>query len=135
MNWLSQNWIWVLLGVGIVWHFARGGMHGMGGHGGLIGSGYGHAGGSGDTGDAAQQPDARASGNVPEAAIDPVTGEAVRTVQAVTSIYQAKIYFFASKENRERFEAAPQEYAPKATGYSMQAPAREEDRPRRRGGC
>ena len=139
MDWLSQNWIWVLVGLGLVFYLFRGGMHGLGGHGaghgGLIGMGHEHPGMSADTGGAAQQPDARASANAPEAAIDPVSGEAVRTAQALTSIYQGKIYFFGSKESRERFEAAPQDYAPKATGYSMQAPVREEYRPRRRGGC
>ena len=139
MDWLSQNWIWVLVGLGLVFYFFRGGMHGLGGHGaghgGLIGMGHdAHGAGSAEP-DRSQQPDARAAANAPEAAIDPVTGAAVRTAQALTSMYQGKIYFFAAKENRDRFEAAPQEYAPKATGYSMQAPAQNEYRPRRRGGC
>jgi hypothetical protein len=37
---------------------------------------------------------------------DAVSGEAVRTAQALSSVYQEKIYHFASKEDRERFEAA-----------------------------
>lgn len=35
MDWLAQNWAWILLAVGAVWFFSRGGLRGcgMGGHG------------------------------------------------------------------------------------------------------
>ena len=35
MEWLTDNWLWILLGIGFVWLFSRcGGMGcGMGGHG------------------------------------------------------------------------------------------------------
>ena len=33
MEWLTENWIWILLGIGFVWLLSRGGMGcGMGGH-------------------------------------------------------------------------------------------------------
>ncbi|MHB1198426.1 MAG: YHS domain-containing protein [Polaromonas sp.] len=73
--------------------------------------------------------------NAPEAAVDPVGGEAVRTAQALTSIYQDNIYYFASKENRDRFEAAPQEYAHKAAGHSIRPAETANEPPRRRRGC
>jgi len=103
----------------------HGGGHGGGGHGGGHGGSGGHGGGHGDD---------RQPANPPDAAIDPVGGEAVRTAGALTSAYQGKIYYFASKENRERFEAAPQEFAQKAAGHAAH-PATPSEPPRRRGGC
>lgn len=70
-----------------------------------------------------------------EAAIDLVTGEAVRTDHAITSLYEGKIYYFASKENRERFEAAPQQYAHKAAGHAVASSEPPQRGSRRRGGC
>ena len=134
MSWLAQNWVWIVVGVAFVWFFFGGrlGRHagGHGGVGGLLG-GLGHGGHGGDAG----QPDARPAGSAPEAAVDPVGGDAVRTAQALTSIYQGKIYYFTSKENRERFEAAPQEYAQKAAGHPLRSNEAANERPRLRGGC
>lgn len=147
MSWLAQNWVWVVVGVAIAWFALRGRLGGLGGHGrgahsgghggGLLG-GLGHGGhgganvGPGHGGDGVQR-DSLPAASAPEAAVDPVGGEAVRTAQALTSVYQGKVYFFASKENRDRFEAAPLEYAHKATGYAVRAP--EVANERRRGGC
>ena len=33
MEWLQANWLWLLLGLGVVWFLFRGGGCGMGGHG------------------------------------------------------------------------------------------------------
>ena len=45
MDWLSQNWIWVLLAAGAIWMFARGRHGGMG----MMGGGcFGGHGGHGD---------------------------------------------------------------------------------------
>lgn len=134
MSWLSQNWIWIVVGIAIAWYLMSRGAHAHGGHmgGGLLG-GMGHGGHGSAGGDEPRQ--APPGANAPEAAIDPVGGQAVRASDALTSIYQGKIYYFASKENRERFEAAPQDYAHKAAGQPLQSPERTEYRPRRRGGC
>ena len=121
MNWLAQNWVWVLIGVAVAWFLLRGGGHSRG-HGGGFGGLLGGSGGP-------------PAANVPEAAIDPVSGEAVRTAQALTSVYQGKIYYFASKENRDRFEAAPQEHAHKAAGHAVRPAEAAHEHPRRRGGC
>jgi len=48
---------------------------------------------------------------------------------------EGRIYYFSSKENRDRFEAAPREYARNAAGYPVRPADAQEDRPRRRGGC
>ena len=56
-----------------------------------------------------------------EVAVDPVSREAVRIGQALTSLYDGKVYFFSSKENRERFEAAPQQYARNVSGQPAPA--------------
>ena len=73
--------------------------------------------------------------NAPEAAVDPVGGEALRTDMALTSIYHGKIYYFASKENRDRFGAAPQEYAQNAAGHPVGPAEAAKEPPRRRHGC
>jgi YHS domain-containing protein len=123
MNWLSQNWYWVLLAIGVAVYFLRGGLgrhagghggHGRhgGGPGGLLGGGMGHgdgrAHGGGQSPHRDEEPrNSRAPSDAPEAVVDPVSGEAVRTGQPLTSLYAGKVYYFASSENRDRFEAMP----------------------------
>ena len=109
----------------------RGGLGGHGHAGGLGGLG-GHGGGHGSHD---EQPGSARPANAPDAAIDAVSGEAVVTAQALSTVYQGKIYYFASKENRERFEAAPQDYARKAAGQPVRPVETPYERPRRRGGC
>ncbi|OGA68302.1 MAG: hypothetical protein A3G81_02785 [Betaproteobacteria bacterium RIFCSPLOWO2_12_FULL_65_14] len=141
MSWLAQNWVWVVVGIAIAWFFFRGRLGGLlespggyGGHhgGGLGGHGSAHGGGAGAQ---EAQPDSAGLANAPDAAIDAVSGDAVRTAQALSSVYQGKIYYFATKENRDRFEAAPQEYAHKAAGHPVRPVETSYERPRRRGGC
>ncbi|MBS0324928.1 MAG: YHS domain-containing protein [Proteobacteria bacterium] len=163
MNWLAQNAWWVVAAMAIAWFVARSGFgrrshasgdrrdgaleplnqqgslnsigHHSGGFGGLLDK-LGHAGHGGDAGD--DRGDAQPGGagaNVPEAALDPVSGEAVSTARALTSVYEGRIYFFASKENRERFEAAPQEFFQRTSGHPMQRAETAYERPHRRGGC
>jgi YHS domain-containing protein len=126
MDWLTQNWVWILLAIGAVWMFSRGGMAGCGmggGHGGHAGRGGGAA-PDGSSSDAAQSGGVAAT--IPEKALDPVSGHEVLTAHAVSAVYQGRFFFFESGENRQRFEAAPQRYASNA-----QPP-----QPRRRhGGC
>lgn len=139
MSWLSQNWVWVALAVAIAWWLLRSGFAGHGGHGraggpgGLLGGLGGHGGHGASHGGHGEPPERPATSDVPEAAVDPVSAEAVRTAHAVTTVYEGRIYYFASKENRDRFEAAPREYAHKAAGHPIHPAAAE--RPRRRGGC
>lgn len=100
MEWLGQNWVFILLVVGAILWMSRMSRGGMGcGHG---GGGHSH-GGHGE------------GGHPPEAGpnIDPVNGQAVDPQTAVTSVYQGRTYYFATRENRDRFEAAPEQYAVK----------------------
>lgn len=134
MDW---NWIWIVLAIGAAFYFlrsgGRGGLLGGLGHGGGLG-GHDHGGHGGHGEDRGHgEPPARPASDAPEAAVDPVGGEAVRTAQALTSVYDGKIYYFASRENRDRFEAAPQEYAHKAAGHPVRSAEDRHERPRSRG--
>ena len=99
MTWLNENWLPLLIG-GVLLFFmlrGRGTMGcGMGGHG-------THGGARSDL----QREDDHASGQM----IDPVSREAVPADGAVSSVYRGRIYRFASRENRDRFEAAPERFA------------------------
>jgi YHS domain-containing protein len=46
----------------------------------------------------------------PETDTDPVCGKKVRTDQARASVHDGMVYYFCSRECRERFEAAPDLY-------------------------
>lgn len=139
MNWLAQNWGWIAIAAAVAWFFWHKGMGSrLGTRGGsLLGSigQAGHGGHGGASGGRDESAPNLPQAGAPEAAVDPVGGEAVRTAQALTSVYQGQIYYFASKENRDRFEAAPQEYAHKAAGYALRPAESDSPRPRRHGGC
>jgi len=156
MQGIDQNWIWIVVAIAILAFFflqrgrRHGGFGGGHGHGGLggFGGGHGHGGlgglggfdpgGHGRHGHAERDEEGRErarSSQPVEAAIDPVSGSAIATAGAVTSIYQGKAYYFASKENRDRFEAAPEDFAGKAQGVPITS-GEEIARPRhRRHGC
>ncbi len=46
----------------------------------------------------------------PETDVDPVCGKTVRPRDAKPSVYDGLVYYFCSRECRERFEAAPDLY-------------------------
>lgn len=124
MDWLAQNWVWIALAVGAAWMLGRGGLAGcgMGGH----GSHAAHGGGAGPAPGGTLPGGGDAIGAAPEKAVDPVSGHEVLTTHAVTAVYQGRSFYFESPENRQRFEAAPEQYARSA------APAPQEHRHR---GC
>ncbi|MCU0896758.1 MAG: hypothetical protein MUC55_04585 [Burkholderiales bacterium] len=119
MEWLGQNWIWVVAAVAFLLLMSRGGL-GHHGHGGS-GFGGGHGGhGGGDFGggrSGPHGPDPRQTGGAPGAAsaIDPVSGNAVRTDRALTSVHGGDVFYFESAETRQRFEAEPDKYVANAT--------------------
>lgn len=89
MEWLSQNAIWILLAIGLVFLMCRGGMGcGIGGHG---------------------HHDRRPG---PESPRDPVTGQQVDKTRALTSVFREKIYYFESESSRAEFEKDPQRFSP-----------------------
>lgn len=96
MNWLSQNWIWLVLIVGFVLVVSR--------RGGMAGCGMG--GYRRPRGESASPPESRGGGT----AFDPVSRHAVTAGGAISSIYHGRAYYFESRENREAFEADPEKY-------------------------
>lgn len=101
MQWLVQNWIWVLLAVGFFFMMRRGGC-GMGG--GM----KGHENHAGHGGEMPHHADENQSA---DSAIDPVNKATLDIATALTSVYQGKTYYFGSAENRTIFEANPAQYA------------------------
>lgn len=136
----NLNWTWILIAVAILafffLHRGRGGFGHGGGHGfgGFGGSGHGHHGGHGHAGHDRDQSN-RSASTPPEAAIDPVSGAAIPTAGAITSVYQGRAYYFASKENRDRFEAVPEDYVGKMLGAPVGDSESTERPHHRHGGC
>lgn len=108
MTWFSNNWLFVVLAIGVLLFLMRGRHMAFGGH----RSTHHHADGDGDA-----------------PPIDPVSGETVTRDGAVATFHRGRAYYFASRENRERFEAEPDKYA------APQADDAKAQRHRRHGGC
>lgn len=100
MAWLEQNWVFILLVIGVIFMMRRCGI----GCGSVVGR-HRH---SGDSEGVSQ--------SETESNIDPVDGQAVDPQTAVTSVYHGRIYYFATRENRDRFEASPERFAAKSQG-------------------
>src|SRR5216117_2075938 len=143
MNWLSQNWVWVVLATAVIAYLLH---RNRTQHGGSLDSmtgGISHTSGLGDHHDHDRGADTSGSpgyrtaqADTPGAEIDPVTGTSVQISAALTSIYGGRVYYFASSENRARFEAAPEQFVRGEGGQQLpaqdSAPAA---RPHRRHGC
>jgi len=99
MEWLTQNWIKLLVLVGVLLFMRFGGM----------GCGFG-----GRRAHPEHRPGRQGGGNTPvesTPATDPVSQRPVDPTTAVATVYQRRAYYFESRENRDRFEAAPDQYA------------------------
>jgi YHS domain-containing protein len=94
MDWLSQSWIYLVVAA-VTLFLAR--------HGGM-GCVMGTQGGN-DT-----EVDER---------IDPVSGKIVPPDVSIAAGHQGRTYYLVSRENRERFEAAPHKYAPVPHAHSQ----------------
>ncbi|MCT8971847.1 YHS domain-containing protein [Microbaculum marinisediminis] len=46
----------------------------------------------------------------PETEVDPVCGREIRTAAAKSAVHDGTVYYFCSRECRERFEATPDSY-------------------------
>jgi len=91
MAWLTEHWRYVLLLILVIALMPlRGGMGG-----GLMG----------------MRRD-KPSGGAEGARIDPVSGEPVAGDGAAVASYRGRLYYFNSRENRDRFEATPARFVP-----------------------
>lgn len=74
MNWLAQNWVWIALGIGVLWLFSRAGLAGcgMGAHGshGKHGDTESRSGGTSDTGESPSRDQVLTAGATPAKALD-----------------------------------------------------------------
>lgn len=95
MNWLAQNWLWIVLGVVVLAVLNRGTRYRR--------QSLGHP-----CNDIPEVPEPA------DRAVDPVTNKTISTAGAVTSLYQGRVYYFESAENRQRFEASPGHYVREA---------------------
>lgn len=100
MTWLTQNWTYLLLLAGVIlfMRFAGMGGCGLGGRRAHAEHGAGHQRGGDTSAEPAQT-------------TDPVSRRTVDPKTAVATFYQGRAYHFESRENRDRFEAAPDQFA------------------------
>jgi YHS domain-containing protein len=109
MEWLTQNWLWIVVAIGFFLLMQR--ARSFGQHGAVRASGRGPA--------------------PPEAALDPVSGNAVRTDTALTTTHGGRVFYFESAETRQRFEVEPERFAASAPVGD----ARRAGHSHHRGGC
>ncbi|MBX3646337.1 MAG: YHS domain-containing protein [Rhodocyclaceae bacterium] len=102
MEWLNQNWMLLVFGIGIFFLMRRGGM----------GCGHGGSHHSNNAGHANHNTDHGSSDRTRshEQAIDPVNGRMVDPGHAIASVHDGMPIYFESRENRDRFEAAPEQF-------------------------
>lgn len=84
---------------------------GCGSH--ITGHGHGHGQGGEEndhTKPTATSPASDLKWVAPERDVDPVCGKSVSTDKAKPSVYDGMVYYFCSRECREMFEAAPDQY-------------------------
>ena len=84
MDWLTQNWVWLALALGVGSYLLRGGLGGRAGaHGGVLG-GTGHGGhaGAGGHGGHGGQPEERTPADAPQEHARNATGHPVRPLEA-----------------------------------------------------
>lgn len=99
MQWLAQNWIWIVFAIGVLLLMRRSGMR------------HGHS--RGNDGPTLHHEDSRDRDD--SQSKDPVSGERINPETAVNVLYQGRVYYFVSRENRDKFEATPAQYAAAAT--------------------
>ncbi len=110
MDWLSQNWIWIVVAVGGFFLISRMGMGmgmGMGGCG--MGHSHGHDHASGGHDSAAKS---GANGKAADTVklFDPVSQHMLPTATETATVHQGRIYYFEDRANRDAFETEPEKY-------------------------
>lgn len=124
MDWIFQNWIWIVLAIAAFFFMTR-----MGGRG--IGRSAHHSHGTAQDGPPSDV------GAGPRSVIDPVSRQPVSGSSSISSVYRDRAYYFASRENREAFEAAPEKYLSgiAASGQPIDNQHADEHPHRHRHGC
>ena len=111
MEWLVQNWVWIVVALAFVVLMSRQRLA------------HHSAGGAGEHGHGDLRPrrsDERTGARgVTPAAVDPVSGSAVGVEHGLSSVYAGRIYYFETADTRRRFEAEPQRYAAQAPGVPI----------------
>lgn len=129
MDWLSQNWIWIVALVGGYFLMSRLGIGGCGtGH----SHGHSHTGHSSDTGSGASD-----KGTEPITLFDPVSQHMLPAATGFASVHKGHIYHFEDRANRDAFEAEPEKYlagAP-ALGQEFVANVAQDSKAHRGHGC
>lgn len=139
MNWLAQNWLWILVVAGALFVLGRSRYHRHARVSPNRGLGSPRGGTTYNGVAAALQRRPHDTPPSPQIgiAIDPVTRQDVAAATALTSVYQGRIYYFGTAESRQRFEASPTEYSREGLGRAA-GPAEQSEEPhhrRRRGRC
>jgi len=98
MEWLSQNWLWVVLLVGGYFLMSR-----MG-----IGCGMGHSHVHGHGGGTRSGTDEKGAETVK--LFDPVSQQMLATATSIASVHQGHVYYFEDRANRDAFESEPEKY-------------------------
>lgn len=101
MEWLGQNWLWVVLAAGAFFFF----MTRRGGFG--MDRSRGHRHDDQDRHEVAPP----SAGNRPGNLFDPVSAHAfVAGGAPISAVYGGRAYYFENRENRDTFETDPQKY-------------------------
>jgi YHS domain-containing protein len=119
MEWITDNWIWLLLGGAMVAMHLFGHGHGSGhkkGHAHNVGHGRaetraaGRCGshGGGHANETSEKGESRWV--APKEFVDPVCGKAISTDDSKPSVHDGQVYYFCSHQCRDAFEAAPPEF-------------------------
>ena len=106
MDWLAQNWIWVVVAIAVFAFMARR----RSGH-------PQHA--HGDSAAGRDRMEGHEHGATSTESTDPVSGKRVPTDHALSSVYAGRVYYFESTDTRQRFEAEPERFAGNATGVPV----------------
>lgn len=107
MEWVTQNWISLLILAVVLVFLSRRGRMGCG-----IGGKT-----TRDTPSASEA----AKWAADASPVDPVSGEALSRATALTSVYRGRIYYFSSREHRDKFEAQPDKFAATQAGDPAQS--------------
>lgn len=133
MNWLSENWLWIVLLVGGYFLMTRMGMGGCG-----VGHSHGHSHAAGGHGSSGAHNGAHDHAAGPVTLFDPVSQHMLPAETAIASVHHGHVYYFEDRTNRDAFEAEPEKYlagAQPTIGQEIAASAAQANQNHRHHGC